>query len=81
MEIFFETIEIEGIEYPFKFEPVNDAVLNELYYIVTLKGSEPFIMAIDFETGSMKVQGEAPYIAKENEDLLSDVIDKHNRLQ
>lgn len=80
METFFETIEIDGIAYPFKFEPVNDNLLKELYYIVTLKGSKPFIMAIDFETGSMKVQGEAPYIAKENEGLLSDVIDRHNNL-
>jgi hypothetical protein len=78
METFFETFEIDGKAYSFKFEPVNDGQLNELYYIVTLQGYEPFIMAMDLETTNLKIQGEAPYIAKENEDLLSKAIEQRN---
>lgn len=80
METFYKKLVKDGVEYYLKFEPVNDTVLQELYYIVTLHGCKPFIMAISFETGNFKIQGEAPYVAQESEDAISLLIEQHNNL-
>lgn len=60
------------------FEPVRNDILEELYYLVTINGSEPFIMAYDNEKLQLVVQGAAPYIARDFENELSGIIESHN---
>jgi len=79
MEKFYSLIEIDTVEYPVKFEPIQDDILNELYFIVTCKGFPPFIIAYDFENASgLKAQGNVPYLFKEHEELFEMAIEDYN---
>lgn len=79
MESFYSLIEIDTIEYPVKFEPIQDEILNELYYVVTCKGFEPFIVAYDFENATgLKAQGVVPYLFKEYEVMFEMAIEDYN---
>lgn len=59
------------------FEGVADEILNEIYYLVSFNGYK-FIMAIDADTATLKIQGAAPYLARDYEDQISDRIQAFN---
>jgi len=77
-EIFTRSFSANELNYKVTFEPVHDELLGELYYLVTMDGQEPFIMKIDNETGTFKVEGSAPYDARIHETQLSDMIEAYN---
>ena len=79
-----ESFDIEllawGKSFVFHVQPVHaDILRGELFYIVTCKDFTPFVMAYDFEgCNGLQIQGEAPYLAREHADWLSEQIEDHN---
>lgn len=76
--MFTRTIRTDNDTYTYTFEPVDDNMLNELYYIVSTQGSEPFIMRYDDDALQFKVEGPAPYEARMFENELSAFIENYN---
>jgi len=79
-EKFSKVLQFGNELYTFEFEQVyNEVLRNEISYIISCQGFEPFFMAYDFEGCSgFIIQGEAPYVARENEKMLSNIIEDYH---
>lgn len=70
-------INLEGGRH-IEFEDIYNDVLQETQYHVYWDKTNVFLMAPDPEFWQLKIQGPAPYDAREIEDKLDAVIDWYN---
>ena len=56
----------------------NCSILKEVYYVVSWGTRHSFIVAYNFDKHHLEIQGTAPYLAREYETYITDVIQDYN---